>query len=179
MTQRDLNLCQRRWLELLKDYGLVIEYHPRKANVIVDALSRKTITTLLSFRDKLTMVEDGVLLAELVVKPTHLSQILKEQLEDTLCACLKQKMMAGEIMNLSAGKDGNLRYRNRMVVPVERKLKEEIIREVHQEPFAFHSGSIKMYQDQRNLYWWPGMKREILELTCLTCQRVKAEHQVP
>ena len=39
-TQKDLNLRQRRWLELLKDYDLSIHYHPGKANVIVDALSR-------------------------------------------------------------------------------------------------------------------------------------------
>ncbi|KAA3466326.1 ty3-gypsy sub-class retrotransposonable element polyprotein [Gossypium australe] len=40
MTQKDLNLHQRRWLELLKDYELVIDYHPGKANVVADALSR-------------------------------------------------------------------------------------------------------------------------------------------
>ena len=41
-SQRDLNLRQRRWLELLKDYDMTILYHPRKANVVADALSRKT-----------------------------------------------------------------------------------------------------------------------------------------
>ncbi|KAG8499053.1 hypothetical protein CXB51_005455 [Gossypium anomalum] len=46
MTQRDLNLRQRRWLELLKDYELVIDYHPGKANVAADTLSRKSLFTL-------------------------------------------------------------------------------------------------------------------------------------
>ncbi|KAK8697859.1 hypothetical protein V6N13_113994 [Hibiscus sabdariffa] len=41
LTQKDLNLRQRRWLELLKDYDLFIDYHPRKANVVADALCRK------------------------------------------------------------------------------------------------------------------------------------------
>ena len=41
-TQNDLNLRQRRWLELIKDYDLEIHYHPRKTNVVTDALSRKS-----------------------------------------------------------------------------------------------------------------------------------------
>ena len=46
LTQRELNLRQRRLLELIKDYDLVIDYHPGKANVVVDALSRKSFVTL-------------------------------------------------------------------------------------------------------------------------------------
>ena len=41
-TQLELNLRQRRWLELIKDYNLDLQYHPRKANVVADALSHKT-----------------------------------------------------------------------------------------------------------------------------------------
>ena len=41
-TQTDLNMRQRRWLELIKDYDLEVHYHPGKANVVADALSRKS-----------------------------------------------------------------------------------------------------------------------------------------
>jgi lipopolysaccharide biosynthesis glycosyltransferase len=41
-TQPELNMCQRRWLELIKDYNLQVHYHPSKANVVADALSRKS-----------------------------------------------------------------------------------------------------------------------------------------
>ena len=43
-TQIDLNLRQRRWLELIKDYDLEVHYHPRKANVVTDALRKKRVT---------------------------------------------------------------------------------------------------------------------------------------
>ena len=46
LTQRELNLRQRRWFELIKDYDLVIDYHLGKANVVADALSRKSSMTL-------------------------------------------------------------------------------------------------------------------------------------
>ena len=46
LTQRELNLRQKQWLELIKDYDLIIDYHPRKTNVVTDALSRKSSVTL-------------------------------------------------------------------------------------------------------------------------------------
>ena len=46
LTQKELHLRQRRWLELFKDYNCIVDYHPRKANVVADALSRKTISVL-------------------------------------------------------------------------------------------------------------------------------------
>jgi hypothetical protein len=49
-TQRDLNLRQRRWLELIKDYDLDIQYHPGKANVVADALSLKSQENMLVAR---------------------------------------------------------------------------------------------------------------------------------
>ena len=52
-TQSDLNMRQRRWLELIKDYDLEVHYHPGKANVVADALSPKSIAT--AFQSNLTM----------------------------------------------------------------------------------------------------------------------------
>jgi hypothetical protein len=50
-TQSNLNLRQRRWLELIKDYDLGISYHPRNANVVADALSRRSHVLFLSLTE--------------------------------------------------------------------------------------------------------------------------------
>ena len=69
LTRKDLNLRQRRWLELFKDYDCIIDYHPGKANVVADALSRKMISSL-SLKDCDWRFDfDGALLAQLRVVP--------------------------------------------------------------------------------------------------------------
>ncbi|KAG8485850.1 hypothetical protein CXB51_019165 [Gossypium anomalum] len=65
LTQKELNLRQRRWIELLKDYDCLIEYHPGKANVVADALSRRAISNLRVMFVRLSLYDDGSLLAEL------------------------------------------------------------------------------------------------------------------
>ncbi|KAG8501050.1 hypothetical protein CXB51_003158 [Gossypium anomalum] len=82
MTQRDLNLRQRRWLELLKDYELVIDYHPGKANVVADALSRKSLFALRTMNVHLSVLSDNVLVAELKAKPVLMHQIREAQKVD-------------------------------------------------------------------------------------------------
>ena len=65
LTQKELNLRQRRWLELFKDYDCIIDYHPGKANVVADALSRKAMTTFLIQCSEWRIVSDGAILAQL------------------------------------------------------------------------------------------------------------------
>ncbi|KAL0405467.1 UNVERIFIED_CONTAM: Retrovirus-related Pol polyprotein from transposon [Sesamum latifolium] len=151
---KELNLRQRRWIELLKDYDCTIDYHPRKANIVADALSRKTVDQLASMicynMDYLTALRaldmhfsigGDILLATMRVKPS-----LKDKIKD-----------------------------------VQEELRTEIIHEAHYAPYAMHPGSTKMYRDLRPYYWWPTMKKDVAEFVakCLTCQQIKAEHQAP
>ncbi|KAA3477534.1 DNA/RNA polymerases superfamily protein [Gossypium australe] len=75
----DLNLRKRRWLELLKDYELVIDYHPGKANVVTDALCRKSLFPLRAMNTRVTLSDDGSILAELKARPLFLQQICEAQ----------------------------------------------------------------------------------------------------
>ena len=69
LNQKEMNLRQRRWLELLKDYDCIVDYHPGKVNVVEDALSRKSIS-ILSQKHCIWRLEfDGALLAQLRAIP--------------------------------------------------------------------------------------------------------------
>ena len=80
-SQRELNLRQRRWMKLIKDYDCVIYYHPGKANVVVDALSRKSIQTLRALNAHLSS-DDGAIVEKLIVKPDLLNRVPEAQKND-------------------------------------------------------------------------------------------------
>ncbi|KAA3461821.1 DNA/RNA polymerases superfamily protein [Gossypium australe] len=175
-TQKELNLRQRRWIELLKDYDCSIEYHPGKANVVADALSRKVVSDL-----RVILFVDGSLLAELQVKPTWVDQIKEKQLLDESLGSHFQQVKSGETMDFGLNSEGVLCFWGRVCVPRDSELRQSILWEAHSSPYAMHPGGNKLYRDLRELYWWSGLKREVTDFVskCLTCQQVKAEHQLP
>ena len=71
--QRELNLRQHRWMELIKDYDCVIDYHPAKANIVADALTRKSVQTLRVLNAYLSLSDDNAIVAELIAKPDLLN----------------------------------------------------------------------------------------------------------
>ena len=72
-SQRELNLRQRGWMELIKDYDCVIDYHPGKANVVENALSRNSVQTLRALNAHFSLSDDGTIVAELIAKPNLLN----------------------------------------------------------------------------------------------------------
>ena len=91
-TQRDLNMRQRRWMEFLEDYDLTLHYHPGKANVVADALSRKSrgvlasitsrewqiLETMRQLRLQYSKQAQGTL-GSLVATPSLLSRVIESQ----------------------------------------------------------------------------------------------------
>ncbi|KAA3461942.1 DNA/RNA polymerases superfamily protein [Gossypium australe] len=97
MTQKYLNLRQHSWLELLKDYDLVIDYHPGKANIVTDALSQKSLFTLRTMNASLTLECDGSILVELIVK----SPSMKCEISKFVSICLICQQVKAEDQVLS------------------------------------------------------------------------------
>ena len=75
-------------MELIKDYDGVIDYHPGKANVVVDALSRKSMQTLRALNAHLSLSDDGTVVAELIARLEMLNRVLEEQKRDEKIAAI-------------------------------------------------------------------------------------------
>nr|GEU59058.1 putative reverse transcriptase domain, ribonuclease H-like domain, aspartic peptidase domain protein [Tanacetum cinerariifolium] len=77
--------------------------------------------------------------------------------------------------------DGTLCLNGRSWLPCYGDLRIVIMHESYKSKYSIHSGSDKKYQDMKKLYWWPNMKANIAAYVskCLTCAKVKAEHQRP
>ncbi|GJV48981.1 putative reverse transcriptase domain-containing protein [Tanacetum coccineum] len=176
LDQKELNMRQRRWLELLSDYDCDIRYHPGKANVVADALSRKERVKPLRVRALVMTI--GLNLPK---------QILEAQTEALKPENLTAEDVGGMLRQdltkerLKPHADGTLCLNNRSWLPCYGDLKTLVMHESHKSKYSIHPGSDKMYQDLKQLYWWPNMKANIATYVskCLTYSKVKAEHQKP
>ena len=184
---------QRRWVELIKDYECTIEYHSGKANVVADALSRKSTSSishlkavylprlveLRSLGVRLKLTDTGALLATFHVRPILIDRIRELQTQDPTMIKLKREAESEQLKGFLVRADGTVMMGHRLCVLDVGELKKEIMEEAHSSAYAMHPGSTKMYQTLREHYWWRGMKKDVAEFVyrCLICQQVKAEHQ--
>ncbi|GKB03944.1 putative reverse transcriptase domain-containing protein [Tanacetum coccineum] len=170
LDQKELNIRQRRWLELLSDYDFEIRSHPGKANVVADALSQKE-------RNKPLRVRALVMTIGLNLPVQNLNAQVKARKEENY----ETKDLCGMIKKLEKRTDGTLCLNGRSWIPYRGNLRELIMHESHKSKYSIHPGSDKMYQDLKKLYLWPNMKAEIATYVskCLTCTKVKAECQKP
>ncbi|GJU48159.1 putative reverse transcriptase domain-containing protein [Tanacetum coccineum] len=144
--QKELNMRQRRWIELFSDYDCEIRYHPGKANVAANALSRKE----------------------------RVKQKRVRTMSMTIQSSIKQKLLAAQN---EATKEEN--------VPAE------MLRDLDQQMEKKGDGADKMYYDLRDMYWWPGMKKDIAtyvttredysmeKLSRVYIDEIMARHRVP
>ena len=146
-SQQELNLRQRIGMELIKYSDCVIDYHPRKANVVVVALSRKKVQTLRALNAQLSMSTDGIVMAELIGRPNMLNRVLETQKKDEKIATIISQIGDDKETEFTVNENGVLYYNDRVCVPDDNDLRKFILEEAHSRSFAIHPDSTKMYQD--------------------------------
>ncbi|GJT12272.1 putative reverse transcriptase domain-containing protein [Tanacetum coccineum] len=176
LDQKELNMRQRRWLELLSDYDCDIRYHPGKANVVADALSRKERIEPLRVRALVMTI--GLDLPKRILEAQIEAQKLENFVNEDVGGVIRRDIPKER---LEPRADGTLCLHGKSWIPCYGDLRSVIMHESHKSKYSIHLGSEKMYQDVEKLYWWPNMKADIATYVrkCLTCARVKAEHQRP
>nr|GEU45339.1 hypothetical protein [Tanacetum cinerariifolium] len=166
-----IRLWRHYLYELLSDYDCEIRYHPGKANVVADALSRKEREKPLSVRS-LVLTDHKDLM----------QQILKAQVEYLKKGNVQKENLGRMQKQIFEIRTNEITYHDKRIwLPLHGGLRDLTMHESHKSKYTIHPGSTKMYQDLRKLYWWPNIKADIATYIdkCLTCAKVKAEHLKP
>lgn len=160
-TQPELNMRQRRWVELLQEFSFEIKFRPGKCNQAADALSRRVISLAIS------LLSSSI--PEEVRKELPIDDYFGPLVQEV------QNLRSQKHLEEYSYKDGLLFFQNRLCVPTI--LRPQVLKEAHEPPLAAHPGYHKMFASLKQNFFWPKMKKDTLEYVkkCLVCQKVKAE----
>jgi hypothetical protein len=187
-TQADLNMWQRRWLELIKDDDLEIHYHPGKVSVVADTLGHKAHCNYLpvvSISGEGLGVRITPIMAQynVILTPVLRGELIAAQSIDAGVAHIKRRLTEGDpkVNCFHVDEEGTPWFMDCLVVPKNHELRKKIFVEAHTSKYSNHPGSTKMYHDFKTQFWWTRLKLKTARYVaeCDMCQRVKANHMSP
>ncbi|XP_011625615.1 uncharacterized protein LOC105421113 [Amborella trichopoda] len=166
-----------------------------RTNVVANALSRKVVTSVayLMVRE-MKLLEDVVewhpsqhhsreegMLSCLKMEPQLFQRIRVAQKGDPQLVKILEELKTDGKEDFSMSNDELLRFKDRLCVPHDERIKRATLEEAHHSHYTIHLGSTKMHQGYKKTFWWNNMKRDVAQFVakCLMCQQVKAKHQKP
>jgi hypothetical protein len=173
---------------LIKVYEIEMHYHPGKANIVADTLSRKShykyLPVVCPTREvSSTQVLPDLPLFNIILTPTLRDEIIATQKNDESMGHLRSRMQEGDpkVACFREDVERTLWFKERMVVPKKEALKKNILDEAQTSRYFIHPGSTRMHHDLRRQFWWTRMKREIARYVskCDIYRKVKADYMKP
>nr|GEZ67965.1 putative reverse transcriptase domain-containing protein [Tanacetum cinerariifolium] len=160
--QNELNMRQRRWIDLFSDYECEIRYHLGKANVVSDTLSRKERVKPRWVQAMAMTIQSGIR-----------RMIIAAQVEAFKQENILMKRLHGLDQQMERREDRSLYFLDCIWVSLVGGVRTIIMDETHKTRYSVLPGVDKMYHDLRDMYWWPRMKRDIVIYVskCLTCSK--------
>ena len=145
-------------MELIKDYDMKLHYHPGKANMVADALSRKShVNTLMTgglprelaedLRELCLEIVTRGYVAALEIQSTLMDKIIEAQKMDKEIAEIKERMSKGKAKGFREDEHDTLWFEDHVYVPNDPEIRKLILQEAHDSPYSIHPGNSKMYLD--------------------------------
>ena len=164
---------------MIKDYNLQVHYHPGKASVVADALSRKAHFHSVQMEDPLlSYLMHPLVLNQISLESSLRNRVIELQQTDVGIYHIKRKMKEEKPSISRSMRSESYCSRIDLWSQKDRELRNQILSEAHSSKLSIHPSSSKMYQDLKPLFWWTKMKKEIVAFVagCDNCCRVKAVH---
>ncbi|GJT06442.1 putative reverse transcriptase domain-containing protein [Tanacetum coccineum] len=158
-------------------YSMSEEEHEVHLKTILDLLKKEK----LCLEQKRKTQAQTVRVMSITIHSGLKTKILEAQSEASKDLKAPTEWLRGLERHFEQRDNGEIYFFDRIWIPSVGGVRKLIMDEAHTSRYSVYPGADKMYYDLRDLYWWPGMKRDIAEYVsrCLTCSKIKAEHQKP